>query len=101
MRLIRTLEHSFLREIFCFFHPYFKRYDVTVISLPEHSTSFPTGNAKIFRNFILAVFIFNLEEEKARTYRPVEHRCGISGIADLGPALKQKITRLQRKKHQS
>lgn len=64
MQLIRTSERSLIFRQSLFFHSYFKLYDLTVVSLPEHSTSFPMGNAKIFRNFILAVFSFNRGEEK-------------------------------------
>lgn len=87
MRLIRALQHSFSRQILCFLNPYFKLYDVTINFTPWTFNEFPTGNAKIFRHFISAVFIFNLGKKTARTYRPVECRSGISNVADLGPAL--------------
>jgi len=41
-----------------------------------------------FSGILFWLFLFlTLGKKKARTYQPVEHRCGILSIADFGPAL--------------
>lgn len=86
---IKTVAYSDFRALVVetdslFFHSYFKHYDVTIISLLEHSTSFPTGNAKISRNFF---FIFVLGEEKGTNILACWTSLWESNIADFSPAL--------------
>ena len=87
-----TYSDSLFRQFF-FFHSYFKRYDLTIVSLNIQLRS--RWEIQRFSRILFWLFLFlAVGKKKARTYRPVEHRCGILRIADFGPALKQEIRRL-------